>query len=102
MATFNTLKASIALKKVKTFTEKPELHLAKTFLESGEFVWNAGIFVWRVKAILAAFQKHLPEMAEVFEEASSRFGTPEEKKRCRLLTCKQKVFRSIMALWKSR
>lgn len=68
-----------ALKKVKTFTEKPELALAKTFLESGEFVWNAGIFVWRVKAILSAFQKHLPEMAEVFEEASSRFGTAEEK-----------------------
>jgi mannose-1-phosphate guanylyltransferase len=68
-----------ALKKVKTFTEKPELALAKTFLESGEFVWNAGIFVWRVSAILAAFQKHLPEMMEVFEEAASRFGTAEEK-----------------------
>jgi mannose-1-phosphate guanylyltransferase len=68
-----------ALKKVKTFTEKPELALAKTFLESGEFVWNAGIFVWRVSAILAAFQKHLPEMMEVFEEAANRFGTAEEK-----------------------
>jgi len=68
-----------SLKKVKTFTEKPELALAKTFLESGEFVWNAGIFVWRVSAILAAFQKYLPEMAEVFEEASSKLGTPEEK-----------------------
>jgi mannose-1-phosphate guanylyltransferase len=68
-----------ALKKVKTFTEKPELALAKTFLESGEFVWNAGIFVWRVKAILTAFQKYLPEMMEAFEEAASRFGTAEER-----------------------
>lgn len=68
-----------ALKKVKTFTEKPELALAKTFLESGEFVWNAGIFVWGVKAIHAAFHKYLPEMAEVFDEAATRFGTPEEK-----------------------
>ncbi len=67
------------LKKVKTFTEKPELALAKTFLESGDFVWNAGIFIWGVKAILSAFQKHLPEMAEAFEEASGRFGTAGEK-----------------------
>src|SRR5690606_35794058 len=38
-------------KKVKTFTEKPELPLAKKFLESGDFVWNAGIFIWSVKSI---------------------------------------------------
>lgn len=68
------------LKKVKTFTEKPELALAKTFMDSGEFVWNAGIFVWGVKAILAAVQKYLPEMAEVFEEAAAKFDTPQEKK----------------------
>ncbi|HRG09831.1 MAG TPA: mannose-1-phosphate guanylyltransferase, partial [Cyclobacteriaceae bacterium] len=61
-----------ALKKVKTFTEKPELALANTFLQSGDFLWNAGIFVWGVKAILQAFQKHLPEMAEVFDEAASQ------------------------------
>lgn len=68
-----------ALKKVKTFTEKPELALAKTFLESGEFVWNAGIFVWGAKAILDAFHTYMPEMAEVFEDASARFNTPQEK-----------------------
>lgn len=73
------IEGSNALKKVKTFTEKPELALAKTFLESGDFVWNAGIFVWRVSAILTAFQKYLPEMAEVFDEASHKLGTPEEK-----------------------
>jgi mannose-1-phosphate guanylyltransferase len=68
-----------ALKKVKTFTEKPELSLAKKFLESGEFVWNAGIFVWGVKAILEAFKKYLPEMTEVFEESAHLFNTPEER-----------------------
>lgn len=68
-----------ALKKVKTFTEKPELQLAKKFIESGEFVWNAGIFVWGVKAILEAFKKHLPEMSEVFEDASDRFNTNQER-----------------------
>lgn len=66
-------------KKVKTFTEKPELSLAKKFLESGDFVWNAGIFIWSVKAIVKAIQLHLPEMAEVFEEIKSKLGTPEEK-----------------------
>ena len=68
-----------ALKKVKTFTEKPELSLAKKFIDSGDFVWNAGIFVWGVKAILDAFRKHLPEMTEVFEEASQRFNTTDDR-----------------------
>ena len=66
-------------KKVKTFTEKPELSLAKKFLESGDFVWNAGIFIWSVKSIIKAIQLHLPEMAEVFEEIKNKLGTPQEK-----------------------
>jgi mannose-1-phosphate guanylyltransferase len=65
-------------KKVKTFTEKPELSLAKKFLESGDFVWNSGIFIWGVEAIVKAIQEHLPEMAEVFEECRPTFNTPEE------------------------
>lgn len=66
-------------KKVKTFTEKPELTLAKKFLESGDFVWNAGIFIWSVKSIIKAIQTHLPEMAEVFEDIKNKLGTPHEK-----------------------
>lgn len=73
------IEAKQPLKKVKTFTEKPELTLAKTFLQSGDFVWNAGIFVWGVKAILNAFHNYLPEMSEVFDEAASHFGTVQEK-----------------------
>lgn len=65
-------------KKVKTFTEKPELSLAKKFLESGDFVWNAGIFIWGVQAIVKAIQTYLPEMAEVFEEIRGKLGTQEE------------------------
>jgi mannose-1-phosphate guanylyltransferase len=65
-------------KKVKTFTEKPELTLAKKFLESGDFVWNAGIFIWGVQAIVAAIQKYMPEMAEVFEEIKPTLGSPQE------------------------
>jgi len=66
------------VKKVKTFTEKPELSLAKKFLESGDFVWNAGIFIWGAQAILAAMHQHMPEMSEVFEEIKSKLGTDQE------------------------
>lgn len=66
--------------KVKTFTEKPDIDLAKTFIASGDFLWNAGIFVWQVKHIIKAFEKHLPEMAEVFEAEKMHFNTASEQK----------------------
>jgi mannose-1-phosphate guanylyltransferase len=66
-------------KKVKTFTEKPELSLAKKFLESGDFVWNSGIFIWGAQAILKALHQYLPEMAEVFDEIKTKLGTSEER-----------------------
>lgn len=66
--------------KVKTFTEKPNLDLAKTFLASGEFLWNAGIFVWQVKNIISAFEKHMPEMYDVFAAEKLNFNTSEENK----------------------
>lgn len=74
------LEGNGAVKKVKTFTEKPELDLAKKFLESGDFVWNAGIFVWSVKAIIEAFEKYDPSTAEIFEEGNKYFYTWKEKK----------------------
>jgi len=67
------------IKKVKTFTEKPELDLAKQFLASGDFVWNAGIFVWSVKAIISAYEKYQDELAEIFEGGSDKYFTAEEK-----------------------
>jgi mannose-1-phosphate guanylyltransferase len=76
---FEQQPASDNVYKVKTFTEKPNLDLAKTFLSSGEFLWNAGIFVWQVGSIVAAFEKHLPEIAELFETEKSSFNTPSEK-----------------------
>jgi mannose-1-phosphate guanylyltransferase len=65
--------------KVKTFTEKPNLELARTFLASGDFLWNAGIFVWQVKNIIQAFEKYLPEMYDVFAADKDKFNTPSEK-----------------------
>lgn len=64
--------------KVKTFTEKPNLELAKAFIASGEFLWNAGIFVWQVKNVIKAFEKFLPEMYDVFHAERELFNTPEE------------------------
>ncbi len=65
--------------KVKTFTEKPDLELAKTFIASGDFLWNAGIFVWQVKNIVKAFENLLPELNELFEAEKSTFNTDAEQ-----------------------
>ena len=65
--------------KVKTFTEKPNLELARTFISSGEFLWNAGIFVWQVKNIIIAFERYLPEVYDLFAGQKEKFNTPEER-----------------------
>ncbi len=67
------------IKKVKTFTEKPNLSLAKDFLVSGDFYWNSGIFIWSVSSILKAFDQHLAEVGDLFKEGASKYNTPEEK-----------------------
>ena len=64
--------------KVKTFTEKPDKELAETFVASGDFLWNAGIFVWQVKNIIKAFEKLLPEMHEVFDAEKANLNTKKE------------------------
>ncbi|MDE3253065.1 MAG: mannose-1-phosphate guanylyltransferase, partial [Bacteroidota bacterium] len=64
--------------KVKTFTEKPNLELAKTFLSSGDFLWNAGIFVWQVKNVVKAFEQFQPEMFELFDGEKENFNTEGE------------------------
>jgi mannose-1-phosphate guanylyltransferase len=66
------------VKKVKTFTEKPHHDLAVQFLESGDFVWNAGIFVWNVQALKTAVKKYMPDVAELFEEGEEHYFTPDE------------------------
>ena len=66
--------------KVKTFTEKPELELAKVFVESGEFYWNSGLFMWNVNTIIKAGEELLPELAAKLEPGKDVYGTPDEKK----------------------
>ncbi|MGN7783994.1 mannose-1-phosphate guanylyltransferase [Niabella sp. 22666] len=72
--------AAPGIYKVKTFTEKPNLELAKTFIESGDFLWNSGIFTWKCKTIISAFEQHLPEIFELFDGEKEQFNTPAEKK----------------------
>jgi mannose-1-phosphate guanylyltransferase len=74
----DTIEATPGIFKVKTFTEKPNLELAKTFIASGDFLWNAGIFFWKVKNILSAFEKYLPEIHEVFAAEKDKFNTTDE------------------------
>lgn len=65
-------------RKVKTFTEKPNLEIAQTFLSSGDFLWNAGIFIWNARAIQEAFEKYLPDIHEIFLDGGGYFNTPQE------------------------
>jgi mannose-1-phosphate guanylyltransferase len=66
------------VKKVKTFTEKPDLELAEKFLESGDFYWNSGIFIWSLTSINAAFESHLKELNDLFSELKDSYNTSDE------------------------
>lgn len=63
---------------VKTFTEKPNLELARIFCQSGEFLWNSGIFLWNLRTIRHAFREFLPDLVNAFLEGEDLIGTPEE------------------------
>lgn len=75
---YDTAPSNGGVFKVKTFTEKPNLELAKTFVTSGEFLWNGGIFVWKVKTVIDAFEKFQPEMYELFDNEKEYFNTSRE------------------------
>ena len=68
-----------AIHKVKTFTEKPNLELAQTFLRTGEFFWNSGIFLWKASSIINALGACSPDLNAVFESGRSEFGTDRER-----------------------
>lgn len=67
-----------AVKKVKTFTEKPKVELAKTFLASGDFLWNAGIFIWSIRALIDGLEEHLPDLYEIFKDGEGSYNTEAE------------------------
>ena len=65
--------------KVKTFTEKPDIEMAKFFIESGDFLWNSGIFIWSAKSIIKAFEKHDAELSNLFKEGINFYNTDQEQ-----------------------
>ena len=67
-----------SIKKVAKFREKPDYETAKAFLKSGNFVWNAGIFIWSVQAITAAFEKFQPVMNNLFLSGLDSFNSIDE------------------------
>lgn len=75
---YDTKKIVDGVFRVKTFTEKPNFELAATFLKSGDFLWNAGIFAWNVQSIVRAFEKHLPEIHELFQPELTSLNTSQE------------------------
>ncbi len=66
------------IKKVRQFREKPDYETAKTFLESGNFLWNGGIFIWSARAISEAFERFQPQMNAMFQEGLPVYNTPDE------------------------
>ena len=66
------------LYKVKTFTEKPDAQMAEIFVETGEFFWNSGIFVWSLKSLINAFKTHLPDISSLFEKGTKLYNTSDE------------------------
>ena len=72
-------KENSSIYSVKTFTEKPELAMAKKFIESGDFLWNAGIFMWSINSIQSAFDKYLPDVDQLFKQGQGFYNTPMEE-----------------------
>ena len=67
------------VEKVNSFREKPDIDTAKSYLEEGNYFWNAGIFVWSVKTILNAFQNNANDILEVLSKDLSKYNTDEEQ-----------------------
>ena len=64
--------------RVKTFTEKPDPDLAKVFLDTGEFLWNSGMFVWKAETIRGELEKYSPEITRIWSGWDSAMGGGNE------------------------
>lgn len=73
------IKMNNTFRKVKTFTEKPNIEIARVFFESGDFFWNSGLFIWSLESINQAFDSYLPEINNLFQSGSNAYNTKEEE-----------------------
>lgn len=69
--------------KVRAFKEKPDLITAKSYLAAGNYFWNAGIFIWNVRTIIAQMREHAPSIAAVMDRIAPSFGTSDEEETLR-------------------
>ena len=97
------------IRKVKTFTEKPNLEMAKAFMASGEFFWNSGIFIWNTKTILKAIKSLLPDMYSLFNSISDSYNTAAENEsirkiysNCRSVSIDIGVMEKAQNVWVNR
>lgn len=68
---------------VRTFAEKPDVATAERFIDSGDFLWNSGMFIWRADTILEQIRRHLPELHDAFAPLREAIGTPDEEEAVR-------------------
>lgn len=71
--------SDLPVSKVHSFKEKPDIKTAKKYLEQGNYLWNAGFYIWRCDMVLKEFSKHSPDIAQNINNLAKAFGTPEEK-----------------------
>lgn len=74
----NYIFENLNIKKVKTFTEKPDYDMALSFLKSGDFLWNSGLFIWSSKSIINALEKFLPDISTLFASIAEQLNTDTE------------------------
>lgn len=71
--------SNATVKPVKRFTEKPDYYTAQSFYESGDYLWNAGIFMAKAHVLIDAYKAHLPEMTDLFLKGLDQLNTAHEK-----------------------
>ncbi|ANI90616.1 mannose-1-phosphate guanylyltransferase [Arachidicoccus ginsenosidimutans] len=67
------------VKKVLSFKEKPNLETAKQYIASGDYLWNAGIFIWKAKDAIDAFEKYAPDVYKLFKSGMEFYNTAQEE-----------------------
>jgi mannose-1-phosphate guanylyltransferase len=75
----NLVDPGLKLYKVNSFKEKPDLKTAQNYLETKRYLWNAGLFIFKAKTILSAFQTYSPGIYNILKEGKNLYNTPEEK-----------------------
>jgi mannose-1-phosphate guanylyltransferase len=67
----------LIISRVEEFKEKPDVITATRYVESGEYLWNASMFVWQARTLLHEVQRHLPDLAAALETIAAAWDTPE-------------------------